>query len=231
MAISPILSVRRLPHPGWLPAALLLMALAMLAGCSTTRTVRSEVTSFHEAAPEFAGGSFTFTRTAEQENNLEHRSYESLVSEQLQRLGFAEARPPQPAALKVALEYGIQGRDMRVVEPVYTAPYYGPAWGPYFGPGWRYPGFYGPYYSPFYDPFWYGPVQMMDRSYVLYTRRLRITMARASDSRQVFNVTVVSQGTNGSLPAIMPYMVQSAFTDFPGPSGVPRRIDLEMPKD
>lgn len=231
MAISIPLPVRRLLHPGWRLAALMLVALAMLAGCSTTPTVRSEVTSFHESPPDFSAGSFTFTRTAEQDNNLEHRSYEALVSEQLQRLGFKEASPPQPAAFKVAMEYSIQGRDVRVVEPVYTAPYYGPGWGPYFGPRWRYPGFYSPFYDPFYDPYWYGPVQMMDHSYVLYTRQLRITIARTADSRQVFNVKVVSQGTNGSLPAVMPYLVQSAFTDFPGPSGVPRRIDLEMRKD
>lgn len=212
----------------WRSPAVLLAALALLVltGCASP-TIRSEVTSFHDWPADFSARSFAFAQTREQENNLEHRSYETLVRDQLLRLGFTEAHPPQSAALKVSMQYGIEGRDVRVVEPVYTDPYYGPAWGPFFGPRWGYPGYPG-FYGPFYDPLWYGPVQMMDRSYVLYTRNLRITIVRAADSRQLFDVTVVSQGTNGSLPAVMPYLVQSAFTDFPGPNGVPRRIELKM---
>jgi hypothetical protein len=190
-----------------------------LAGCASTKII-SEVTAFHEWPVELRNRSFTFERTKEQENNLEHRSYEGLVRAELLRLGFTEAEPPQSAALKVGMQYAMTASDMRVVEPVYAGgPFYGPPWGPFFSP-WGYPGFY--------DPFWYGPTYMADRRYEVFTRHLKITISRASDSKRLWEVTVLSQGTNGSLPAVMPYMVRSAFADFPGPNGVPRRIELKM---
>jgi hypothetical protein len=55
-----------------------------------------------------------------------------------------------------------------------------------------------------------------------------VVIARAANGRKLFDTTVVSEGSNGSLPAVMPYLVRSAFTDFPGKSGVPRQVELKM---
>jgi hypothetical protein len=41
-------------------------------------------------------------------------------------------------------------------------------------------------------------------------------------------VTVKSEGTNSSLAAVMPYLVRSAFAEFPGENGVPRQIELKI---
>jgi hypothetical protein len=53
-------------------------------------------------------------------------------------------------------------------------------------------------------------------------------IAGNKDGKKLFDVTVNSDGDNGSLAFAMPYMVRSAFTDFPGKSGVPHRIDLKI---
>lgn len=220
-------------------AALSLLGVALLTGGCATPTIRTQVTTFHEWAPAQQEKSYVFDRSKEQENNLEYRSYEDLVRTELARLGFAEATDPKAAKLKAALDYGMKVRDVRVVQPVVVnggypyfygsayRGYYGPYHGPFYGP------FYRPYYySPFYDPFWYGPpvVQQQESSFQVYTRQLKVTLARAADAKKLHETTVVSEGRNGSLAAVMPYMVRSAFADFPGQSGVPRQVELKMDK-
>lgn len=217
----------------WLTAIYVAVFSLVLAGCATTSTVRSEVTAFHEWPADVQDKSYVFERAADQENNLEYRNYEQLVRAELQRLGFTEAPGARSARLRVSIGYDMNVRDVRVSEPVVVDPYWpGPYWHrPYWGhPYWR--GYYSPFYSPFYDPFWYGPpaVGRRESNFQVYTRRLNLTFTRASDGKRVHQTTVVSEGTNGSLAAVMPYMIRSAFTDFPGQSGVPRRIELQMEK-
>jgi hypothetical protein len=201
----------------------ILTSCFVLSACSTM--IKSEVTAFHEWPQDLQDKSFAFTQTKEQANNLEYRNYQNLVRKELQGLGFVEHASAPPAKLTVAMEYGMEARDVRVVEPVAVDPY------PWYGPG-----FYGPYwphygyYHPFAYPYWYGPpiVEQRESRYRLFTRELKIGIARASDGKKLHDTTVKSEGTNGSLPAVMPYMIRSAFKDFPGPSGVPRTISLKM---
>ena len=207
----------------------------LLTGCATT--IQSNVTAFHEWPAELRNKSFVFERTAQQENNLEHRAYEDLVRNELLRLGLTEAPDPRSAGLKVAMNYSINVRDVRVVQPVlvdpwYGSPFYGPSWHGYGYYGPRYSPFYSPYYGPFYSPFLYAPpiVERRETRYQLAERQLRVVISRTADSKRLYDVTVDSEGTNTSLAAVMPYLVRSAFADFPGKSGVPRRIELKMEK-
>lgn len=199
----------------WLIALLLAASGALLAGCTTI--IRSEVTTFHELPMQLQDKTYVFERTKEQNNDLEYRSYENLVRAELNRLGFAEASSARSPTLKVTLKYGINVRDVREVYPVVVNPYW-------YGPAWR------GYYGPFYDPFWYGPpvVEQRESQYQVFTRHLRIMLSRMADGKTLYETTVVSQGANGSLAAVMPYMVRSAFADFPGKSGVPHYVELKM---
>lgn len=200
----------------WLRAAVI-AATALLAGCSTI--IKSDVTAFHEWPDSLPDKSYVFERTKEQNDSLEYRNYENLVRNELNRLGLFEAPAATKPALKVSMSYSISGRDVREVYPVVVNPY--PYW---YGPAWR------GYYGPFYDPFWFGPpvVEQRVSQYQVFTRKLRIVLARMSDGKKLSETTVVSEGSNGSLAAVMPYLVRSAFVDFPGKSGVPRTVELKM---
>jgi hypothetical protein len=197
----------------------------LVTGCAST--IQSDVTAFHEWPSELRNKSFVFERTNGQENNLEHRAYENLVRSELLRLGLVESANLQSAGLKVAMSYSINVRDIRVVQPVLLDPWYG---SPFYGPRWYGHGYYSPFYGPYYSPFWYGPpiVQQRETRYQLANRQLKIVISQAADSRKLYDVTVNSEGTNTLLAVVMPYMVRSAFADFPGKSGVPRRIELKM---
>lgn len=199
----------------------ILAASVLLTGCGTF--IKSDVTAFHEWPSALADKSYVFERTKDQNDSLEYLNYENLVRGELNRLGFVEAPATTKPALKAAISYSINGRDVREVYPVVLQP--NPYW---YGPAWR--GYYGPYYGPFHDPFWFGPpiVETRVSQYQLFTRQLRIMLARMADGKKLWESSVVSEGSNGNLATIMPYLVRSAFTDFPGKSGVPRQVELKM---
>ena len=205
----------------WRTSIIALMLL--LSGCAGPM-VRSNVTAFHEWPGDIREKIFVFERSREQDNDLEYRRYENLVRGELQRLGFAEASTTQVAKLKVTLAYGVRGRDIRVVEGVATEPYWlGP---PLYGHRWRGRSYYGPYY----DPFWPAPpiTTFIEKTYQLFSRQLKVTIAQNPSGKKLYDVIVDSEGPNSSLAAIMPYLVRSAFAEFPGASGVPRRIELKL---
>lgn len=208
---------------GWCRPFVLSLVI-FLAGCAGSM-VRSDVTVFQEWPADMRDKSFVFERTREQDNNLEYRNYENLVRAELVRLGFSEAAVAQPSRLKVTFSYGIRSRDVRVIETVAVGPFWQGAAG--YGHRWRGRGYYG----PFYDPFWpvMQPSEFVDSSYQVFSRQLKVTIAQLPAGKKLFDVTVSSEGTNGALATVMPYLVRSAFLDFPGNSGVPRRIELRMP--
>lgn len=200
--------------------------LLLLGGCATV--VSSNVTAFSEWPADLPNKTFVFEHTDAQSNDLEYRNYEGLVRTELQRLGFVQQDSAAAAQLKVALKYDITARDVHVVEPVVADPMWYGGYGPY---GWGRPGFYGPRFGdPFYDPFWYAPqvIGQREYDYQLFLRRLNITISRSAGGQKLYDVSVSSEGKMGSLPAIMPYLVRSAFTEFPGKSGVPRVVKLKV---
>ncbi|PUA20260.1 DUF4136 domain-containing protein [Glaciimonas sp. PCH181] len=202
---------------------LCLAAMCLLvAGCASV--IRSDVTTFNEWPADLPDKSFVFAHTPEQNNDLEYRHYENLVRTALQQLGFTIAANGAQPQLKVSLAYGVTSRDVHVVEPVVIdTGFYG---SPFYGPGWGNRGFYGPYS----DPFWYNSPVVAEResNFQLFTRQLNVRIARASNAQKLYDVTVISEGKINSLAKVMPYLIQSAFTDFPGQSGVPRRVELKI---
>ncbi len=198
----------------------LLLATALLAGCGSM--VRSNVTTFNEWPAQLPANTYVFERTEQKDASLEYRSYENLVRAQLNRIGLQEAGPNTPPYLKVNFNYGARVRDVREVYPVNVSPMW-------YGPGWGMNPFYSPFYDPFYDPFWYGPgyVQMREDSYQVYALDLSVAILRAANDNALFQARVTSEG---KLPpsTAMPYLIYSAFKDFPGPNGVTREVDLKV---
>ncbi|WP_034300650.1 DUF4136 domain-containing protein [Herbaspirillum sp. RV1423] len=189
----------------------------LLAGCAST--ISSDVTAFHAWPADLKDKSFVFTPTRDQEGSLEYRNYEQLIRAELLRLGFADAVSAKTARLKVAFSYGMQAGTVVVTEPAYDPFWYGPGWHRSWGP-------WGP--GPFYDPFWSPPMQTT--TFPVLQRRLYLTITRADNDQKLYEVTVDSEGREATLPMAMPYMVRSAFSDFPGPSGVSRHVELKLDK-
>ncbi len=199
-------------------------ALVLLSGCATT--IRSDVTAFNAWTAEARDQSYAFEAPQGADDTLEYRSYQVLVSRELEKLGLHQAPPEQAAKLLVGMKFSTIDHPVRIVEtqdPFMVGPYWGPGWGRY---GWGYSRLgYRPY---FYDPFRFGaPLMVTERIKHEYQRQLRITI-NATDGRKLYDVTVNNTSRVAATPQVMPALVQSAFTGFPGQNGVPRRVDLEL---
>lgn len=205
--------------------ALLIASLSLLlAGCATT--IRSEVTAFHQWPATLPGQVYVFNRPTP--SDLERQNYEQLLRDRLAKLGLREAALGEAAPLSVAMEYRTSGRDVRVIETVLVDPWYGTPWyGPgYYNPYWGWPG----YGRPFYGPMWPSmPVAREQvRRYTVFQRELKIRIDDVAKKQSLYDVTVKSDGEEGNLAKVMPYLMDSAFRNFPGKSGVPHVVELKM---
>jgi hypothetical protein len=197
----------------------------LLGGCAST--VRSDVTTFNQLPAQMADKSYAFEAPAPQEDTLEMRSYQELVRGQLARLGFHDAGAAHPALI-VSMHFMTTDVPVRVIEAV--DPFFMSPMSARFGwAGGRYHRYWGGWYSPLYDPFWGGYRYGYDERIVhQYQRQLHVAIRSASDGKRLFDVTVRNNSKQMSTPAIMPAMVQSAFTDFPGPNGGARTVELKQ---
>ena len=164
-----------------------------------------------------------------QDDTLELRSYQNVVRGELGRLGFREAGSGAAPALKVGMRFSPIDVPVRVLEPVY--PHYYPSMRFYAHPFYRSPWggrrYGGMFYSPFYDPFWYGTPAYQETIVHHYKRQVQVGIKSIKDGKRLFDVTVNNMSRNMSTPEIMPALVQSAFAEFPGVSGVARTVELK----
>lgn len=204
---------KRIKPSGIWPIAGALMAASLLAGCAST--VTSQVTAFKQPGWEDAPPrTYAFEHTAAQQNDLERQTYEAWTSDQLAARGFTSA-PHASARYLVRLNYSMATRLVQVRQPVYPDPYWGPGpWGP-----WRSPwGPWGPW----------GP-QYVDTNVQAPFYAYHVDIEEAASGKRVYQVTAQTQGGDGSLTAVMPYLIRSAFANFPAPNAQP--ILVELPVD
>lgn len=209
-------------------ATLATAAVLLLSGCATT--LHSNVTAFNDWPADIQEKSFAFEAPQGADDTLEYRNYQVLVSNELGKLGFAPSAEGQQPKLLVGMKFFTIDHPVRVLEA--DDPFMGPYWGGYGGfsrygrYGWGGYSRFG--YSPFYDPWRFGPPLMVqERIKHQYQRELRVTI-NSTAGRKLYDVTVQNTSSVQATPHVMPALVQSAFTGFPGQSGVPRRIDIKI---
>lgn len=206
--------------------ALALLAALWLSGCASTIT--TEVTAFRQ--PEWQNDTprtYAFENSPQQEAQLERATYEQWLAATLGGVGF-EQLPASQARYLVSMDYDAVPGMVRVAETVYPDPWYGP-WGPYWGPYGGYGGWYRPYGPWGWGP-GYWPPQTIVRDVPVTFASLRVFFKDAKSGKRVYQVTARNTTEGGSLAGVMPYMIRSAFADFPGESGRPRRVTLEVEK-
>ncbi len=206
-------------------SGLLLLAGLALAGCAST--FDTDVSRFHRLAPPSGQTVDIVAIDPAKVGGLEFEQYASLVRSRLMDLGY---RPVAGEAdLRVELDWLVsEGREKIFTRPGYYDPY------PYYysrfyHPYGFYPGFYG---SRFYGGGYYGsPFYRDNEVYSVTVYSVRMTMAIVNDKNEVlFEGRADTVVRNPDMPAIMPYLVQAMFTDFPGQSGITRTVKLEMTK-
>ena len=197
----------------------LLVAAALLGGCAST--VTSEVTAFRQADwTDDAPRTYTFETAAAQGADLERRTYQEWVGRELQGRGFTPV-PRSQARYVVGVDFDATPRTVHVRETVYPDPYFP---GPFYRP---WPGYWGPY-GPWGWP-GYGAPYVVERDLQLTQFALRVSLTEARGGKRVYQVTALHEaGAGTSMAAVMPYLVRSAFAEFPARNGQPRQVTLKV---
>lgn len=198
------------------------LALLALGACASR--IQSDVARFH-ALPQPSGETVRIVPLdAAKQGSLEFEQYAALVRGELTRLGYKPVNAQNEAQIEVRIDYAVDDGREKVATRPGTA---------FYRYSWANRAFYpyrGRYYWSYYDPFWdpWGWDQPEVYSYTLYDRTLNLVMVRpGEDNKVLFEGKVESFGRSNKLPELMPYLVQAMFTDFPGQSGVTKRVVIE----
>ncbi len=179
---------------------ILLMALLVTA-CATyfAPSIRSQISVFHEL--DATGKTYALVPFKEQEDSLEHKTYENIVKQELNAKGFKEA-PFKQAETLIFISYGIDAGKQVVTSSTSTA-------------------------HMRMD----GDDADTDTKYahfIEYTRFLKLdivtkTVTKEQKPHKIYEAKVISSGS-GQLAAALPTMIKSLFDDFPGKSGSSRTV-------
>lgn len=192
----------------------------VLAACVGPRYVTSDVTRFH-TLPAVAGGA-TFAIVAadkDQEQSLAFRQYADLLNANLTQVGLrqftGEAGKPDYV---VTLKYGVDGPSPDIRSRNVSV---GVGYG-YWGRHWGWGGHYDPWASS------YANTQQV------YVRRVELDIYKGAtwgtaSPEKVFEGRALSEGLNGQIEPVMPYIIEALFKDFPGASGSTRTVRVEVP--
>ncbi|MCJ2180393.1 DUF4136 domain-containing protein [Novosphingobium sp. 2580] len=199
-----------------------------LAACAAP--FKADVSRFQSQLPAPAGQ--TFAVVAEDpklSGGLEFAQYAGLVQDRLAKLGYTPVEDPAKASLIVRFDYGVDNGRERVRTTSAMSPYWGPWYGynPY---GFYRPSRFGPWGGPWnygwYDPFFDNGID----SYTVYTSGISLKIDRAADGERVFEGKAEAVSTSNRLQYLVPNLVESMFTGFPGNSGETVRITVAPEK-
>ncbi len=197
-----------------------LLAIAL----SSCTSVQSNVTRFHTLPPQ--GSSQTFEiRSASSVSGIEFGTYASRVASHLQTYGWTQAGTGN-ADYTVLLDYQMGGSHERQGSTPITGQTGG---GTTYHSGsvnsyGNYGSTSGAYSGTSYTPATYGVVGSVPYSVTVHDRYLDMKI-RDRGERSVFEGRVSSTGRSSDIAAVLPQMIDSLFTNFPGESGKTKMIE------
>lgn len=202
----------------------ILSLVAFAAALTSCATVQSDVTRFHTLPPQGSGQTFTI-RSASSSNALEFGTYASRVASHLQEYGWTQSGSGS-ADYTVLLDYQMGGsRERQGSVPIMGqtgggTTYHSGSVNTYG----NYGSTYGSYSGTSYTPATFGVVGSAPYSVTVHDRYLDMKI-RDRGGRSVFEGRVVSTGRSADIAAVLPQMIDSLFTKFPGESGKTKRVE------
>ncbi len=195
-------------------------AALALSACVSPRYVSSDVTRFHTLPAMPSGQTFAITALdKEQEQSLEYKQYADMINTKLSAMGLKQSTGgPSKADFAITLKYSVDGPSPDVRSRTSSVSIgYG-----FGGPRWGWAGTYDPMYDS------YANTQQV------YVRRVELNMYKGStygtaSPERVFEGRALSEGLNGQIVPVMPYILDALFTDFPGASGSTKTVRVQVP--
>ena len=194
---------------------LLLLGLLAVTACSTA--FRSNVATFHELSVPGGERVMLTPMIADNSDSLEFRQYAGILAGHLQSYGYKEpgdAEPQLIAGFDVTINDGREKLENRL------SPYSGFVY-------WR-RGYWshGRYWTPLFPSYLHDwdTTEVVART--VYTATLTLEL-RTLDGELVFEGRAETETRRKDLPEVMPYLAAALFENFPGESGVTRRVKIE----
>ena len=190
-------------------AALILACIWLCTACATP-PIRSDVSVFHQLRTDLPGKTFAFITLEAQNDSPEHQTYCSLVKEHLLASGMREANSQAASDFLVAIDY-FADSPMQLTAHI-------PAFGQTGVSGSPATGVLQPYGTT-------STVQLATASNTLYERAFTLLMyetrvaVQGGDAKPVYEGRVSSLGNSGSMPTVLPALIEVLFQKFPGRSG------------
>jgi hypothetical protein len=195
--------------------------------------VHSNISTFHRLPAGADGKTFVVMPSDKNKNgSLEFDTYARRVAAKLSARGYrpVELAQQQPDYV-VFLDYAIDGgKTMTGSTPIIGQTGGGTTYhsGSVMGTGGS--AFYSGYS---YTPPTYGVVGQAPYSTTVYTRILVLEVLDApklltGTVEKLYETKVVSAGSIGNLPDVVPAMIEAIFKDFPGLSGATRRVSVPL---
>lgn len=191
----------------------ILLAAALLAGCSGMRIVDSDVAAFSAPATGALSppASYRFERLPSQQGQSRD-ALESLVAVELAKVNLRLDN--------TAPQYSVQVNLRMFRDPL---------------PPWYDPRYTNGYFRPYAVASPYGgmlrfPPTLSHFEYPYYRRDIGLVMRRLATGEVVYETRAKHDGPWPDDAAVLPAMLQSALRDFPNPPPGLRRIVVEIPR-
>lgn len=188
-----------------------LALLTALGGCASTMS--AQVTSFQRWPADAFGQKYRIEPGATQSaDDLEFQAVADMVRAAIGPTGLVESAAGQPARFSVSFQASSPVREVWVQR--YADDFY-PGFSPFFG-------YYGRGAGIFYSP------PMVNVPVTAYQHTLTVSILdNAHGGAQVYRATAIHSSAQDNQIAIMPYLAQSLFDNFPGNNGQVREVRLK----
>ncbi len=198
------------------------LSLLLLTGCASR--IQSDVTTFHRDVMPAGETIRVVPADPNKMGSLEFQTYASRINDELRRMGYTPVSENDVVTDLIAeVDYSVDEGPTEIYSepsPSYVRYHFG--FGRYYNP-W----YFGMYnrFDPFYDPFWDEPRVYSEQT---FNRNLEMNIVKADgDHERLFEGRVESNGTENSLPEVMPNLITAMFSNFPGESGVTKVVTIE----
>ncbi len=197
---------------------IVMLSICALAISACSTNFRSNVTAFH-ALEQPKGQTIAIVPIdTDKVGSLEFANYAAFVGQEMSKLGYKPAGDAKPD-LVVGLDYSINdGREKVSASPFHGSLSY-----------WDRVGLYGHWGS--YDPF-FSHRSNVNRSLsvkTVYKSEVKFEI-RHPNGKKLYEARADAETRTDNLTTLVPNLITSIFVDFPGPSGVKRRVTLEPKK-
>lgn len=208
---------------------IMVVALALLLG-ACGNYVETEVRTLQNLQGSVSGKTFMMVPDDSRANDLEWQHYAGMVAARLQGKGMRRMTPGPGADYAIFIKYGRTAGETSVS----SVPIFGQTGG---GTTSTTTGYIGrtPVSGSTYTPPTFGVVGVGTQQTTTYGRAVGIQMIDMAQSKAtgtlvtVYDGRAISTGESGNLMAVMPYMIDAIFIDWPAPNGstITRRVSMK----